>query len=377
MRIADLFCGAGGMSLGAFLATKLLRRQFEVVLAVEANERAAEIYEHNFSRFYPSSADSSFPSGSRLWTGEIERILDGDLNAPELTDSEKRIRSEYAGGGNIDLLMGGPPCQGHSDLNNHTRRLDSRNDLYGRMARAAKALRPTVLIIENVKQVVHDRGGVVARTLQALDGEYDVRPHVLRFETLGVPQRRHRHVLVGVHRDESPNDRHASLEAMLFGAAKATESQGPRSVDWAISDLRDRYEGEGKGFDQSTVPQPQNGPRLDWFQDNNGEFNLPDRLRPPCHRNKRHSYRAVYGRLDPDGPANTITTGYGSMGQGRYVHPYERRTITPREAARLQTFPDFFEFDVVRRRTAWARAIGNAVPPIGIREVVKALFKIS
>jgi DNA (cytosine-5)-methyltransferase 1 len=72
----------------------------------------------------------------------------------------------------------------------------------------------------------------------------------------------------------------------------------------------------------------------------------------------------MYGRLRWNLPAQTITSGYGSMGQGRYVHPGKRRTITPHEAARLQTIPDWFRFDSASTRTALARMIGNAVPPL-------------
>jgi DNA (cytosine-5)-methyltransferase 1 len=73
----------------------------------------------------------------------------------------------------------------------------------------------------------------------------------------------------------------------------------------------------------------------------------------------------MYGRLYWDIPAQTITTGFTSMGQGRYVHPSHPRTITPHEAARLQGFPDFFDFTVEGKaqRTAWSKLIGNAVPP--------------
>jgi DNA (cytosine-5)-methyltransferase 1 len=70
----------------------------------------------------------------------------------------------------------------------------------------------------------------------------------------------------------------------------------------------------------------------------------------------------MYGRLRSDLPAQTITSGYGSMGQGRYVHPRLRRTLTPHEAARLQMIPDFFDFSSVGSRGSWAQMIGNAAP---------------
>ena len=361
LRVADLFSGAGGMSLGAFLAATALKRRFEVALAVEANANAAAIYHRNFRHFMARKDD--------LRSDPIESFLDGDLEQPGLTRAEAALEAACSEGAPIDLLMGGPPCQGHSDLNNHTRRDDRRNSLYAKMARAAQVLRPRVVIIENVRQVIHDRSGVVAHTEACLEKlGYVLRHHVVRFETLGVPQRRHRHVLVGVHQEYDATGRLEALEQLLRTPLPR------RDVGWAIGDLAGVGTTSGKGFDEYAHQSPDNLRRLQWFAKNTDEWDLPDSERPPCHRNGGHSYKAVYGRLRTDQPANTLTTGYGSMGQGRYVHPTETRTITPHEAARLQTFPDFFRFDAVNKRTAWAKAIGNAVPPIGAREIIRSLL---
>ena len=102
---------------------------------------------------------------------------------------------------------------------------------------------------------------------------------------------------------------------------------------------------------------------MKWLIDKD-KYNLPNRMRPECHRDKEHTYNAMYGRLNWDTAAPTITTGFGSMGQGRFVHPSCPRTITPHEAARLQTLPDFFDVDTSNGRGAWATVIGNAVPPL-------------
>ena len=92
-------------------------------------------------------------------------------------------------------------------------------------------------------------------------------------------------------------------------------------------------------------------------------YDLPDTERPTCHRDDpSHTYRSVYGRLRWNQPAQTITTGFGCMGQGRFVHPSRPRTVTPHEAARLQFIPDFFDFGDTTRG-ALSRMIGNAVPP--------------
>jgi DNA (cytosine-5)-methyltransferase 1 len=133
----------------------------------------------------------------------------------------------------------------------------------------------------------------------------------------------------------------------------------PRTVRWAIGDLH-RARSDG-AFDQASVPTAVNRRRIDFLFDR-GVYELPDRERPACHAPGGHTYKAVYGRLRWDNPGPTITTGFGCMGQGRFVHPAARRTLTPHEAARLQFFPDFFEFGE-RGRGDYQQLIGNAVPP--------------
>jgi DNA (cytosine-5)-methyltransferase 1 len=142
----------------------------------------------------------------------------------------------------------------------------------------------------------------------------------------------------------------------------------PRTVRWAIEDLLQR--GAASTFDRASTPSTDNARRIRLLVENDWD-NLPNEHRPDCHRlpkvgaageTREHSYKSMYGRLRWDDPAQTVTSGYGSMGQGRYVHPSEPRTLTPHEAARLQFFPDFFAFSAARRRKDWATMIGNAAP---------------
>lgn len=332
IRLVDLFAGCGAMSLGMWEAARAVGTRVSAVMALDFNPRALRVYEDNFP-------------GVWAIDDPVESLVDGALGS-SLSLSERRLTARL---GNVDLLVGGPPCQGHSNLNNYTRRRDPKNNLYERMARLAEIARPTHVVIENVSAVLHDKGKVVDRTIKHLQHlDYLVDDAVVEALTIGVPQRRRRHVVVA-SRKHQPNIR----------ATVAAFARRERGVMWAIGDLT-RVSRE-TAFDQTGAPSSTNRERIDYLFSNK-LFELPNAMRPACHRLQAHSYKSVYGRLQPDRPAQTITSGFLSMGQGRYVHPTQRRTITPHEAARLQFIPDFFDFSGVTQRTALAEMIGNAVP---------------
>ena len=332
VRLADLFSGCGIMSLGVWEACRAIGRGCEPVVALDANPIPLRVYKENF----PDSVVCCKP---------IEQVLDGQVGTGA-TDTERYFVKRI---GRVDLLVGGPPCQGHSDLNNHTRRNDPKNWLYGRMARFAELVRPTHIIIENVSAVLHDRSAVVERTANELFRlGYAVDHDVAEVSLLGVAQRRRRHVMVA-SLERKPNVRRSL----------AAYAQEVRTVSWAIHDLVRRR--QKSVLDSVGTPSTRTRERIEYLFRKNVD-NLPNRLRPDCHRLKKHSYKSVYGRMLWDGPAQTVTSGFTSMGQGRYVHPKRRRTITPHEAARLQFIPDFFRFPEDIPRTALAEMIGNAVP---------------
>lgn len=331
VSIVDLFAGCGGLSLGLAEACRALQLEAEHSLAVELDETAAEVFGKNFS-------------GVDVRAEPIQEIVNGGLGA-SLTARERRLRSQLSG---LDMMLAGPPCQGHSDLNNHTRRDDPKNDLYLRAARFAEVVRPRRIVVENVPGVAHDRGDVVGEASDCLRRcGYEVSTAVLRASDYGAPQMRRRHVLL------------ASLDAAIpFDVLDGLRCD-PRSVMWAIDDLQDLESSEV--FDSSARHSDTNRRRIAYLFENE-LHDLPNAQRPDCHRLKPHSYTAVYGRMWPDRPAPTITAGFGSTGQGRFVHPNRPRTLTPHEAARVQGFPDFFDFSPCRGRRALQQMIGNAVP---------------
>lgn len=333
IRGVDLFCGCGGLSLGAREACLAIGRRFEPLLAVDNDSSILGVYKANFN---PAQAHGR----------DIRDVVDGQRGA-RLTAVEKELLSSL---GEMDILLAGPPCQGHSDLNNHTRRKDKRNELYERVGRFAEIAKPEHVLIENVPTVVHSRDRALDETIELLVRcGYHVDTGVVNLFELGVPQRRRRHVLAASRGGS------VSIDDIV---ARHRVSQA-RDIRWAIGDLENE-KADGV-FTRPSKHNQTNLRRINYlFQ--HELYNLPNELRPPCHRNGRHSYKSMYGRLGYDEPAQTITSGYGSPGQGRFIHPTRPRTLTPHEAARLQFFPDFFNFSSVKRRTVLADMIGNAVP---------------
>lgn len=339
LRVVDLFAGCGGITLGIAQAANERGFAIEIALAVDFEKTAIDVYKANF------------PYAHRVELASVESFFDGELGE-EGTFVELRTREST---GKVDVLVGGPPCQGHSNLNNHTRRVDAKNALYLRMARAAEILQPRIVLIENVPAVLRDRHDgvdVVSRAVRHLESlHYRVAHQTVSVDALGVAQTRRRHILIAT----KPGEIHPTE---LF--AKLVASPNRRDLRWAIGDLVD-VESDSL-MDRAPKAKAENLTRMEWLLDHPDEFDLPNHLRPTCHQGE-HSYKSMYGQLRWDEPAQTITSGFGSIGQGRYMHPERARALTAHEAARVQGFPDYFDFSACPTRSALAMMIGNAVPP--------------
>jgi len=332
IRVADLFCGCGGLSLGTQEACSALGYRFESLLAIDNEASSLEVYKTNFN--------PSFAYEKDIW-----EIIDGERGG-RLTVNEKALLEKIA---QIDVLLAGPPCQGHSDLNNHTRRNDKRNGLYERVGRFAEIAHPQNILIENVPNVVLSHDHALDRTSDyLLESGYRIDTGVVDLSELSVPQRRRRHVLI------------ASLGKSISvkDVIDKHRISRMREVKWAIGDLE--QEQPMNIFTASGKHSRDNLKRIAYLFKYD-LYDLPDRFRPPCHRNG-HTYKSMYGRMKYDEPAQTITSGFGCPGQGRFIHPTQPRALTPHEAARLQFFPDFFDFSSAKTRAALANMIGNAVP---------------
>ncbi|MCH7704881.1 MAG: DNA cytosine methyltransferase, partial [Planctomycetes bacterium] len=165
---------------GAWEAARANNRRLKVKLAIDTCGDALAVYRANF--------DVSKTTAREI---DIRKVFPGKLGSPPRAVERTAIRKA----GKVDILVAGPPCQGHSDLNNHTRRKDPRNGLYLRAVRAVELLKPRIVLIENVGSVIHDHSNVVARSVKILQSiGYAVATQFVRASTLGLPQRRKRHI---------------------------------------------------------------------------------------------------------------------------------------------------------------------------------------
>lgn len=347
ISIVDLFCGCGGLTLGAWEAARANNRRLKVKLAVDTCSDALAVYRANFG-----------VSNTTAREIDVRKVFPGKLGSRPQAIEQKIVRQAHG----VDILVAGPPCQGHSDLNNHTRRRDPRNGLYMRVIRAVELLKPGIALIENVGAVVHDHSKVVGRSVKMLQSiGYVVATRIIQISTLGLPQHRKRHILLAVRDAE-------------FDVANAfpADTRQPVAISDYLADIQDESEGRSEMFRTPSRMTTRNRKRVEYLFNHN-VYDLPNKHRPPCHQNG-HSYISMYGRLRWDQPAQTITTGFGSMGQGRFIHPTRRRVITPHEAARIQGFPDFFSFTPASTRRALQNMIGNAVPPLVVSSLLTNMF---
>ena len=385
LRIVDLFAGAGGLTLGvAQLASEAgLSLVSELAVDTDAASLAVHARNHGTRVRSDESVASLIDYRVRLTAETAEFVY-----KPEIID--EGIAGAAAG---ADLILAGPPCQGHSNLNNHSRRSDRRNLYYLTVPAFAVACEAAAVIIENVTSVVHDRSGVVrtARLLLESCG-YAVADGILDAAAMGWPQTRRRHFLVArrveltnpsppcpVPTSAMPPSQIAPKPSPpcpvpLSDVQAALSDEPARSVMWAIglpqSLSKDAFLHESPDF------SAQNLERIRWlFENDQHELALAER--PECHQ-KGTSYTSVYGRMHADRPAPTITTGFMTPGRGRFVHPTQRRTLTPAEAARVQGFPDDYCFRPEPGRPATrsqlAKWIGDAVAmPLGYAAALSAI----
>lgn len=360
LRVIDLFCGAGGLSVGVRQAAAEMGQRAAIELAVDSDgdALASLAANHDVRLRRDDSVTALVDYRVRGAPGEAAFSY-----RPEIIDGEAAAAAKRA-----SLLVAGPPCQGHSNLNNRSRRIDLRNHLMLTIPAFAVAAEISQVVVENVPEVMHDQSEVVNTTVALLRSSgYKVEHGVLRADEMGWPQTRRRYFIVA-SRERSP--------IPLDNIRACLRSEGARPVSWLLERLSQFNVDQDDPLNTATEHNETTQARIDWLFDNDA-YELANTERPDSHKNGT-TYGSVYGRMRPDAPAPTITTGFTTPGRGRFVHPSERRTLTPREAATIQGFPLGYRFTTGSGRTPHrgqlAKWIGDAVPmPLGYAAVMSAL----
>lgn len=367
LRAIDLFCGAGGLSEGFRAAN------YELTYALDKDDEAIETYRLNHPGVLAEGVSISDRTPERI--------------------------AELAG--QVDVVVGGPSCQTFSTAgrkNGWVRKGDPRNDLWKQMLALVETLQPKAFLLENVPGMLYwKQGEFGAKVLDEFEKlGYAVSKDILLAADYGIPQRRRRLFIVGILGDTPfvfPEKTHLGgwrrdylelwekkrKEEGLLRHVRAWEAIGDLpepTVDGSVTAVPDigrltpfarRMRGRrrtGTITGHAAFPISADHLQLVEHVPQGGTWrDIPRHLLPDRYRGMRRTDSTnLFGRLAPDLPAYTITTQFNNVTAGCYTHPYHDRALTAREAARIQTFPDRYEF--VGNGSSVCRQIGNAVPPL-------------
>jgi len=370
--VVDLFAGAGGMSEGFSQAG------FKIIAANEILEDAAETFKLN----HPEA---------KMIIGNIEKI------SPESFLNECGLKKE-----DIDLVIGGPPCQGFSMANRQRLINDSRNHLYKYFVNFVDNIRPKVFIMENVKGILHKSEDIV-NDFKKIGYTLDFR--LLNAKNYGIPQNRERVFFVGI---KNVLGAEAIVDNIfnLIEKRKVAIEIPLKDALWGLRKIKARskknktdLEVEDSGFSEDNIVLENESPPKYILQINNGKvptkvYNHKSRFnnerdleifkRLPQggksdhpsiadimpYKKRSHIFKDKYYKLMEYKVSKTITS-HMKFDCNMYIHPRECRGLTPREAARIQSFPDSFKF--TGSFTKWYLQIGNAVPPLLAKEIAESV----
>ena len=338
LTCVDSFCGAGGLGLG------LQQAGFDIKLSFDIDDKCIDTIKANKKYFdHPAVV------------ADISDMLNG--KALELCGMKR---------GELFLLAGGPPCQGFS-IQRRGEDVDPRNQLVFKYAKLVDELFPKYFVMENVSGIAGKRGKTILE--QLLDNlkkiGYTVHINLLDAQNYGVPQRRKRYIIVGERNDMGVHYEYPKTVGKRY------------TVRDTIGDLPepplDGSDYEGIPLHRRDKLSEVNLKRIRALKPGQGREYLPDELLADCHKidSSVIGYRNVYGRMEWDDVAPTITARFDSFTRGKFGHPDQDRSISLREGALLQTFPK--DFDFVGNKVDIARQIGNAVPPILAKYIGKSI----
>lgn len=365
-NMVDLFCGAGGLSLG------FTQEDFYTVLANDIEECCVDTYAHN----HPETPRDHIVLGDiRLVTDHLEQLV---------------------GGEEIDVVVGGPPCQGFSMANRQRLIDDPRNHLYKSYVEIVSRVKPKFFVMENVRGML-SVANQVREDFEKIG--YSVSYYVLNAKDFGVPQNRERLIYIGNRigvnneelfaelRDTANNSKEYLLRDAIYGLKPLQASRTKNSTDLEndkIGRVIDKTEHETNEY----IELINGGRKVDYVFNHKARFNNDrdieifgrlnqgDRsddskiadIMPYARRNG--IFKDKYYKLEEDKVCKTITA-HMKFDCNMYIHPTQARGLSPREAARVQSYPDDYFFRGAYTKTYMQ--IGNSVPPLLGRAIAKVI----
>lgn len=375
--LVDFFCGAGGMSLGFF------QNGFKVLLANDIESVCTETYSFNHVEM----------PKDRIITGDIKNIVD---------NVDKYIYED------VDVIIGGPPCQGFSMANRQRIIDDPRNILYKYYVKGVEKLKPKFFVMENVKGMLSVAEQVKEDFHNLASEDYDVAYHLFNAKDFSVPQNRERLIYIGIRADISKKINKTAKD-IIREIEICIENKKSYILENAIGDLRELQaltiknateldtEESGRKIElnrRSNNTEYVNLINQDKYSklifnhkarfNNDRDIEIFGRMLPGDksdseriadimpYTNRNDIFKDKYYKLKPNEVCKTITA-HMKFDCNMYIHPYQARGLTPREAARVQSYPDDYVF--LGSYTKTYMQVGNSVPPLMSRLIANVLKK--
>lgn len=366
MNIIDLFSGVGGFSRG------FVKNNDDVLLANEIDESIADSYKYNHPDTLMINTDiKNFAiNPDMIVRNELKKMIDEDKR----DKIETKLKS-------VDVIIGGPPCQGFSMAGARIRKKkdfieDPRNYLFKYYIKILNFYKPKFFVFENVQGIMTMNDGNLLNEIISIFKEsgYNIDVQLIDASEFGVPQKRKRVIIIG------------SLDYKINLKEEIEKYRTEYFVDKnvtlkdAISDLNFIENGEGEMECNYKLPptsdyQKERKKKSEKLYNHIAPFHEPNIVKRISEIKPGANYKSLkdsnsiksvhsgsYGRLEWNKPTMTITTRFDTPSAGRVIHPSKNRALTAREAARIQSFDDDFIF--IGNKTSIGKQIGNAVPPL-------------
>lgn len=347
-RILDLFCGAGGMSYGMHK-----NKHFETKVALDINEKLAQTFAKNI---------------------QSAELIIGDIQDKKIKEKIVNLSKEKK----VNMIIGGPPCQGFSLKGKKLGLDDPRNFLFIEYLHLVQELKPDVFVIENVKSLMSTSNGwfknQIISEIEKIG--YEVSVGIVRASDYGVPQNRERVIFLcskgrAISLPKPTVSELVTVRDAIEDLAYLNSNEGAFEQEY-ITETKSDYQklmrsGSEKLYNHKASKHSEIAiHKLSMIPPEKGKECLPDGLLG------KQKFNSTWGRLKWDEPSPTIDTRFDAASNGTNNHPFLNRAITPREAARIQSFDDKFIFygNKVDIRTQ----IGNAVPPLMAKAIADQIY---